>query len=215
MGYQFGTIIADPPWAYSNSSANKSLSGYASSDDADKHKYGLLTVSDMCDLPVSDYATDDAVLLMWTTWPFIAEAMDLIDCWGFQYVTGLPMVKVDSKSEPKYGVGYWFRGCTEPLLVAKRKGGKSYRSANLGILVEQGLVTPALTHSRKPAHQYELGETYPGPRLEIFARGTSAFEHGWYSLGNEAYLDGGDIRETERWEQVWDAQTKAGLSIES
>ena len=210
--WKFGTIIADPPWAYSNTSVSEKLSGYASSHDEEKHQYSLLSTADICALPVSDYATDDSVLLMWTTWPFISDALKVIDAWGFDYVTGLPMVKIDSKQEPKYGVGYWVRGCTEPLLIAKRRKGKSYRSPNLGLLTTKtgeepdALVTPALSHSRKPNHQYELGETYPGPRLEIFARGDTAQRHGWFSLGNEAYLDGNDIRQHEKWVETWNRQ---------
>lgn len=219
--WKFGTIIADPPWAYGNTSVSEKLSGYASSNAAEKHKYSLLSTDDLCSLPVGDYAQDDAVLMMWTTWPFISDALKVIDAWGFDYITGLPMVKLDSKEEPKYGVGYWVRGCTEPLLIAKRRKGKSYRSANLGLLtskhgeVPDALATPALSHSRKPAHQYELGETYPGPRLEVFARGTAAFEHGWYALGNEAHLDGNDIREDGLWTSTWQQQSEAGLRTES
>lgn len=212
---KFGTIIADPPWAYGNTSVSDKLSGFASSSREDKHKYSFLSTKDICDLPVGDYASDDSVLLMWTTWPFIFDALKVIDAWGFECKTGLPLVKIDAKQEPKYGVGYWVRGCTEPLLIAKRKGGPSYRSANLGILTDKevpdALISPALSHSRKPAHQYELGETYPGPRLEVFARGEGAFNNGWYSLGNEAYLDGNDIRESEKWVETWKNQSASGL----
>jgi N6-adenosine-specific RNA methylase IME4 len=211
--WKFGTIIADPPWAYGNTSVSEKLSGYASSRDESKHKYSVLSTDDLCNMPVGDYASDDSVLMMWTTWPFVADALKVIDAWGFDYITGLPLVKMDSKDEPKYGVGYWVRGCTEPLLIAKRRKGKSYRSSNIGLLTSKrgeydALLSPALSHSRKPDHQYELGETYPGPRLEVFARGKSAFDHGWYALGNEAHLDGNDILESGLWIPTWENQQK-------
>lgn len=196
--WKFGTIVADPPWAYTNASGHAKLSGYV--DQVGNVIYPTLTTSDICQLPVGDYAADDSVLLMWATWPFIPDALKIIECWGFSYVTALPMVKIDSKEEPKYGVGYWFRGCSEVVLVAKRVKGKSYRSNFLGIL------SPSLSHSRKPEHLYEIAETYPGPRLEIFARGDKAHSHGWHALGNEAHLDGNDIRETWTWAETWNRQ---------
>jgi len=202
---KFGTIVADPPWAYSNASKNEKLSGYVTQDG--NTIYTTLTTQDICDLPIGEHASDDSVLMLWATWPFIPDALKVIDSWGFDYVTAIPMVKVDSKEEPKYGVGYWFRGCSEVVLIGKRKGGKSYRSNFLGI------ITPSMTHSRKPEHLYEVGETYPGPRLEVFARGDKAFSHGWYTLGNEAYLDGNDIKDTEKWEDTWEIQSLAGLGI--
>lgn len=205
--WKFGTIVADPPWAYSNASKNEKLSGYVTQEG--NTIYHTLTTDDICNLPVGDYAADDSVLMMWATWPFMPDALKVIDAWGFQYVTAIPMVKIDSKEEPKYGVGYWFRGCSEVVLVAKRTGGKSYRSNFLGIL------TPSMNHSRKPEHLYEVAENYPGPRLEIFARGDKAFNHGWYTLGNEAYLDGNDILDTEKWIQTWESQCAAGLKADN
>jgi N6-adenosine-specific RNA methylase IME4 len=199
--WKFGTIVADPPWAYTNASSHEKLTGYVSKDG--ETIYQTLTTSDICDLPVSDYAADDSVLMMWSTWPFVPDALKIIECWGFDYVTALPMIKVDSKEAPKYGVGYWFRGCSEVVLVAKRKKGKSYRSNFLGIL------TPSMSHSRKPEHLYEVAETYPGPRLELFARGDTAYNHGWYALGNEAHLDGKDIRDTASWVETWESQRDA------
>lgn len=184
---KFGTILADPPWAYGKTSRHEKLSGYS---DA---QYPPLTTGDLCDLPVGDLARDDSVLMLWSTWPFLEDAYKVIRAWGFQPVTALPWVKVTSKDPMalQYGVGYWFRGAAEPLLIGKRK--KAYRTNHTGILA------PGMKHSRKPDGVYELAETgddpFPGPRLELFGRRS---REGWTVLGNEAPGDGLDIRDSLR-----------------
>lgn len=188
---KFGTILADPPWNYNRTSGDPKLSGYSDAE------YEPLTTDALCALPVKDLAADDAVLLLWTTWPFIADALRVVDAWGFEYITGLPWVKVTDEGAPTYGVGYWFRGCTEPILVAKRKGAPSHRSPFMGLLAEDtgGLIAKNLKHSRKPESLHQVVEEtgYPGPRLELFARRQRP---GWICRGNECPGDGRDIRES-------------------
>jgi N6-adenosine-specific RNA methylase IME4 len=176
---KFGTIIADPPWAYDATSRQDKLRGYT-----DLH-YAPLSTDSLCQLPVGDLASDEAVLLLWTTFPFIHDAKRVIEAWGFDYVTGLAWVKANPETQAiGYGVGYWFRGAVELVLVGKRQ--KSYRSQYVG------LISPGLKHSRKPESLHELAEaTYPGPRLELFAREQRP---GWTTLGNECPGDGQDIR---------------------
>lgn len=188
---RFGTILADPPWPYARASSHARLSGYSN------YEYEPMSMDDLKSLPVDDVAATDAVLLLWTTWPFLREAAALIDAWGFEYVTGMPWVKVASVQPsgddmqrqlsfaPTYGVGYWFRGCTEPLLVAKRPKGPSVRTPWVGLL------SPNAKHSRKPQSVYDLAESFPAPHLELFARGR---REGWTQLGNELPGDGRDIR---------------------
>lgn len=176
---KFGTIIADPPWDYLPTSRQESLRGYT-----DRH-YEPLSTDELCALPVGDLASDRSVLLLWTTFPFIADAQRIIAAWGFEYVTGLAWVKADPRTNVVgYGVGYWFRGAVELVLVGKRRA--SYRSQWVG------LIHPGLEHSRKPASLHQLAEaTYPGPRLELFAREQRP---GWTTLGDECPGDGQDIR---------------------
>jgi N6-adenosine-specific RNA methylase IME4 len=182
---KFGTIIVDPPWNYQGTTGHVRLSGYSDQE------YGALTTTDLRRLPIGPLAADNAVLLLWTTWPFLLDAAKLCETWGFQYVTGLPWVKTTKTDiwKAHYGVGYWGRGCTEPILIGKR--GAAYRTNHTFLL------SPAIGHSRKPDSIYELAESFPGPRLELFARtheDQGACTDGWYQLGDECVNDGADIR---------------------
>ena len=149
---KFGTIVVDPPWSYERASHHRKLTGYA------VEEYPLLSTAELAKLPIGDLADDDCVLLLWATWPFLPDAITLCQAWGFSYVTGLPWVKTKGEAV-LYGVGYWLRGATEPIIVAKR--GKAFRTHYVG------LIAPGLRHSRKPNDIYELGNSLPGPHLEI------------------------------------------------
>lgn len=168
---KFGTIIADCPWNYAKTSGDPRMRG-----NIEKH-YEPLTTARLCELPVRELARDDSVLLLWTTWPFLRDALNVMDAWGFTYVTGLSWVKIQhDHTMLHYGTGYWVRGCTEPILVGKRK--RSFRTNYAGFIGED------LGHSRKPESLFELAEgALPGPYLELFARRARP---GWTSIGNEA-----------------------------
>lgn len=183
---KFRTIIADPPWPYDRTSASRKLTGYA-----DK-QYELMSIDQLSALSLSPILADDCVLLMWATWPFIPDALRVISAWGFRFKTGLPWIKashIDAAAatfKPMYGVGYWLRGCTEPLLIASR--GMSHRTSWVGLLSENA------KHSRKPTTIYELAHSFPGPYLELFGRSDT---NGWWTLGNDPSLAmSGDIDES-------------------
>lgn len=172
----FRVVIADPPWSYNNSGCRGTAA----------NEYSTMSVGAICDLPVGDLCESDATLFLWATWPNLVEALDVVKAWGFEYVTGLPWIKLREKpfgdlwgevvAPPQYGVGFWVRGCTEPLLIARR--GKV--SPVTGDFV--GLISENFGHSRKPDNVHQLAERLEGPYLELFARRHRA---GWSVFGNE------------------------------
>ncbi len=173
---RYRVIVADPPWNYANAGCR----------GAAENHYQTMTLADICSLPVEDLSAPDAVLFLWTTWPQLREGLEVVKAWGFTYVTGLPWIKivghpsVDLWGEliikPQYGVGFWVRGCSEPLLVARR-GNVSPASGDL-----VGLLSENLRHSRKPENIYHIAERMTGPYLELFARRP---RQGWHSWGNQ------------------------------
>jgi len=173
----YGVILADPPWSYRNGGVEGS---------AARH-YATASTADLARLDVAGLAADDAVLVMWATWPCLVDAFQLIDAWGFKYVTGMPWIKcqdapfVDLFGEhvlprPSWGIGFWVRGCTEPILICRRGKPKIPESSQLGLISER------FEHSRKPDNIYHYCEAMRGPYLEMFARRPRP---GWDAFGNE------------------------------
>ena len=173
---RYGVIVADPPWQYQRTGVR----------GAAETQYPTMAVEEIRGLPIADLAADNAVLYLWATWPLLPEAMSVIDSWGFRFVTGFPWVKIEGtpqmdlfgalRVKPQFGVGWWIRGCSEAVLIA-RKGDVSPPGESF-----VGLLSDTMQHSRKPENIYDLAERHPGPYLELFARRPRA---GWTVWGNE------------------------------
>ena len=73
-------IYADPPWLF------KTRSDKGKDRSPEKH-YPVLSIADICNLPVGDIAKPDSVLLMWVVDPLLDQAFKVIDAWGFTYKT--------------------------------------------------------------------------------------------------------------------------------
>ncbi len=98
-------LYADPPWRYEASpTASRAIENH----------YDTMTLDDICALPVSAAATDDAVLFLWAPSPKLAEAQQVITAWGFTHRTSAVWVK------DKIGMGFFYRQRHEFLLVATR-----------------------------------------------------------------------------------------------
>jgi N6-adenosine-specific RNA methylase IME4 len=90
--------------------------------------------------------------------------------------------KVNSK-----GMGYWFRGTTEHLLLGTRGRLKAFRSLHRNIIA-----THVGKHSEKPEAFADLiDEVIAGPKLELFARRSRV---GWAVWGDEV----NDVSELRR-----------------
>lgn len=160
---QYGVILADPPWKYSN----------AGVQGAAENHYGTMSVADICAMPIRLLAANDCVLLLWCTWPKLQEGLQVLTAWGFRYVTGFPWIKVTDVSKDlwgeltfdvPYGIGFWARGCTEFVLIGARGNPKPPVDGFVGLL------SPNLYHSRKPESLHHYALSLPGPYLELFAR---------------------------------------------
>jgi N6-adenosine-specific RNA methylase IME4 len=138
-------------------------------------------------LPVADLAADDCVLFLWITWPTMAQALYVIDTWGFLYKTcAFAWMKADVATINMFSgpvdadmkLGYWTRANSEVCLLATRGNPK-----RLDAGVRQGIIEPARQHSRKPdcVHQ-RIERLVAGPYLELFARQRRP---GWTSWGNQ------------------------------
>jgi N6-adenosine-specific RNA methylase IME4 len=160
-------LLADPPWTYQFS---------PSSSRAVENHYETLTLQEICDLPVGEIATADAVLFLWVPPPILMQAGDVLTAWGFSYRTGSVWVK------DKIGLGHYFRQQHEHLLLAVRG---DLPTPPQHVRPPSVITAPRREHSRKPDEAYAIIEAmYPDlPKIEFFARHARP---GWDSWGNEA-----------------------------
>jgi N6-adenosine-specific RNA methylase IME4 len=191
---QYRVIYADPPWRF----ATYSDKGKGRSAEA---HYDCLTIDQIKEIPVRQWAADDAVLLLWATDPLLPRALEVIEAWGFTYKTvGFYWVKLNKSvggrltpalpgidgpllSERDFftGLGFWTRANPEPCLLATR--GHPKRVAGD---VPKLLLAPRREHSRKPEEAYgRIERLLPGPYLELFARQSRP---GWDRFGNQPGL---------------------------
>lgn len=162
----YPVLCADPPWRY-DANATPDLRSI-------ENHYPTLTLEEQKRLEVP--AAEDAVMFMWATSPKLAEALDLLAAWGFDYRTCMVWVK------DKIGMGYYARQQHELLLIGRR--------GNLAVPDPEDrpssvIEAPRTEHSRKPQEAYDaIARMYPVlPRVELFARGARP---GWSVWGNEA-----------------------------
>ena len=170
----YSIIYADPPWTYND----KSIQGAAA------NHYDTMSLEDIKSMPVQDMADDDCVLFMWATYPLLAEALEVINAWGFTYKSvAFTWVKLNKNGFGYFfGLGRWTRGNPEICLIAIK--GKPKR---LGLGVANLTIAPIGRHSAKPAIIREKIVQLMGdlPRVELFARNQTP---GWGVWGNDDAL---------------------------
>lgn len=167
----FGVIYADPPWRYD--------SGTVDPTRKIENHYPTMDIKDIC--AIQPPASKDCVLYMWATAPMLVEAMQVISAWGFRYKTHAIWDK------QKIGIGFWFRGQHELLMVGVR--GK-VRAPEPEKRVPSVIRHPRGQHSAKPDQVRDLiTGWFPGvPKLEMFARPWTEMwpKHDeWETWGNE------------------------------
>lgn len=171
-GKRFSVIYADPPWSF------KVYSGKGKQRSAERH-YDTMSLDEIKALPVADLAADDCALMLWSVFPELPGALDVIAAWGFTYKTvGFVWVKKTSGDNLHWGMGYWTRANAEVCLLATR--GAPKRQA---MDVHQIIESPVGEHSRKPDEvQVRIERLLSGPYLELFGRRAVP---GWTVWGNQ------------------------------
>lgn len=159
----FRVVLSDCPWRYGFSRS--------SSRRVENH-YSTLSTREICAMvPPS---AKDAVLFLWATAPKLLDALEVLKAWSFTYKTHAVWDK------QRVGMGYWFRGRHELLLVGTK--GKPT------LPIPSNRVASIFTekrgrHSAKPeCVQAWIESAFDGPFLEMFARVARA---GWTAVGNE------------------------------
>ena len=118
---KYTVIYADPPWEYRQHGTTAKSRGNAA-----KH-YPTMTTEDICKLPVRKICGGGAACFMWATFPNIAEAIKVLEAWGFVYKTAaFVWVKTYAKSgRPFWGMGAYTRANSEVCLLGVSPGFKA------------------------------------------------------------------------------------------
>ena len=170
---KYDIIYADPPWKY-----NQGGRGAA------KNHYDTMDSNDIKNLPIKNICSNNAVCFMWTTCPFISDAIDLLQHWGFIYKTvAFVWVKKNKNGSNFWGLGQYTRANAELCLIGikpKVKTSKVIKSHKVHQIVEEII----MKHSEKLAEVRDRIVALMGdiPRIELFAR---QYADGWDCWGNE------------------------------
>lgn len=177
---EYRTIVADPPW--------NERGGGKIKRGADRH-YPTMKTKDIAKLmgnllqerfPVD---TVGAHMYLWVTNNFLTDGIFIMNLLGFRYVT------MRTWAKDRIGLGYYWRGQTEPCLFGVR-GKLAPQVRTESTLIGKGIVKRG-RHSKKPDVFFEeVQRVSPGPYLELFAR---TERPGWTTWGNEVH----DIEEEE------------------
>jgi N6-adenosine-specific RNA methylase IME4 len=176
-GRRFATILADPPWQFTNKT------GKVAPEHRRLSRYGTMKLDEIMALPIGDIAATPAHLYLWCPNAMLPEGLAVMKAWGFSYKSNIVWHKIrkDGGSDGR-GVGFYFRNVTELILFGVR--GKNARTLAPGRRQVNLIATRKREHSRKPDEQYEIIEACShSPFLELFARGR---RKGWLSWGNQA-----------------------------
>ncbi|MBF0480719.1 MAG: S-adenosylmethionine-binding protein [Desulfovibrionaceae bacterium] len=176
-GARFKTILADPPWQFTN------RTGKMAPEHKRLNRYDTLSLKDIMSLPVNAITADVAHLYLWVPNALLPDGLSVLQSWGFTYKTNLIWHKTRKDGGPDgRGVGFYFRNTTEIILFGTK--GKNARTLPPGRSQVNFIGSRKREHSRKPDEQYGVIESCsPGPYFELFARGPRA---GWTGFGNQA-----------------------------
>ncbi|NLO01815.1 MAG: hypothetical protein GX126_05770 [Bacteroidales bacterium] len=163
---KYDLVYADPPWQYGNS-----LPNYVTTPD---NYYPLMSIDQICQMPIKEIINKDAVLFLWVTSPMLQDAFKVIEAWGFKYKTSFVWDKI------KHNMGHYSSVRHEFLLLAIRG---SYPLHNLK-LYDSVYSEERTEHSKKPQFYYQMIEDIycNAKKIELFSREK---REGWYSYGNQ------------------------------
>ena len=164
---KYQIIYADPPWRYKDATPNRKVENH----------YPTMSLSEIKAVEIP--SEKKSVLFLWATTGKLPECLEVMKAWGFEYKSSLIWDKM------KFGMGYWFRGQHEFLLVGT-KG--QFSPPPQPLRIRSVYQEPRKKHSKKPdrIRQY-INEWYPDcSKLELFARQKT---EGWDVWGNEVESD--------------------------
>src|SRR6202048_4755209 len=157
-GRKFATVLADPPWQFTNKT------GKIAPEHKRLSRYGTMKLDEIKLLPVSDIAANTAHLYLWCPNAMLPDGLAVMKAWGFTYKSNIVWHKVrkDGGSDGR-GVGFYFRNVTELLLFGVRgKNARTLAQAGRAIRrhrVLQSRSLPRIVWSRYAKRLDDVGQS--------------------------------------------------------
>lgn len=172
MTRRYVTIVADPPWRFSDALPGKGRG-------AGRHYSTLRPLEIAAAYDVPQLAADDARLFLWRVSALQEDALRVMRIWGFTPKAEIVWLKKTRTGKHWFGMGRQVRNAHEVCLIGTR-GQPERLSASVRSIFEAPYTG---RHSGKPEVFFDLVEALsPGPYLELFARER---RRGWRALGLE------------------------------
>ncbi len=184
----YRTIVADPPWHYTQHGRSTGADASHRSDGKDHGlvaapPYQTMRVPEIAALAIAALAAPQCHLYLWTTNKYLRPAFDILTGWGFKP----PQVLVWAKRPSGIGPGGVFVTTTEFILFSHRDSLIYNKRTD-----SSWWDWPRGGHSVKPDAFFDLVETVsPGPYVELFARKARP---GWDRWGYEAPQSGRSVQ---------------------
>lgn len=175
---KYNIIYADPPWKYNDKMKMPGAHGLIRGAES---FYNTMNLDEIKALPIKDITTENAILFMWITMPFLDKAFETMKAWGFEYKTcAFCWVKRTKNGKIHLGMGHYTRGNAELCLIGIKGKKPQFQTRALSQIVESEI----RKHSQKPDEVRDKIVELCGdiPRIELFAR---QYADGWDCWGNE------------------------------
>lgn len=195
----YSVLLADFPWSYDDKGTGGSQSSSAAT------KYPTLSIDALMKLPIHSIMRPNFIAFLWVTVPTKFQYVPrVLHAYDLDYRTTIYWHKTPGPP----GMGHWFRGDVEELIVATHGdfSGMALRCQERNIKQHPSRWKQAngelSEHSQKPDIFHDLiekatGEASSRRNIELFARREKP---GWRTMGGE--ISGLDIREELRLEAV-------------
>lgn len=168
----YGVIYIDIPWTFEVRSEN-------GMDRSEQNHYPTMTLDDIRAMEIP--AATNCAMFMWATTPHLANAIEILEGWGFDYKT----CYVWDKIVP--GLGYITRNQVEILLYGT-KG--TIPAPTPDMMMPQLISVTKTKHSEKPeVFADAITKMFPNtPKLEMFARRNER-KGNWFFHGNQSGIE--------------------------
>ena len=171
---KYHIIYADPPWKFSSKH-------YIDGKFVDLN-YVTQKKNWIKNLPIDKISQEDCALFLWSTDAHLKEAIEVMESWGFKYVTvAFIWEKITSTGKTCTSIGTWTLKSYEMCLFGTKGKMLKYKKTNN---VHQKILAFRKAHSEKPNEARKRIVALFGdlPRIELFARQKT---NGWDVWGNE------------------------------